>query len=106
MNRVVAAGLGVLLFAACAPRYRLVTHSSISAEGRMCEMQAQRARDYCRQLSNCIASDEWDPSDRKCNACMIDYADAFASCGGSIDKVCVSNCKNAEDRKLQNQTKN
>ena len=91
---------------ACGPRYRLVAHNSYSAEARLCEMQAQRARDYCRQLAGaaCASSDEWNPQDTRCNACMSDYADAFASCGGTIAKVCVANCDKAEERRMYEQT--
>lgn len=47
----------------------------------------------------------FDPTNKKCLACWNDYADAFTLCGGSVDKVCIRHCDNAESVKILNQTK-
>ena len=87
----------LLLVAGCAPRYRYIPHSGRTPSARMCEMQAQRARDYC--LRGCRG--------RECGiegTCHTEYREAFRTCGGSFDKVCVKHCDGVEDVKLENQT--
>lgn len=92
----------LLVLAGCAPRYRYVTHSGKTPEGRMCEMQAQRARDYCaRGVRGC---ENGESKNKRCRRCWDEYREAFATCGGSIDRVCVKNCDGVEDQKLANQT--
>ncbi len=95
--------LVMLLLSGCSPVYKYVTHSGKTPEGRMCEMQAQRARDYCKQAMGCD-KDAKEDGDDKCGKCGKEYREAFVTCGGSVDKVCVESCDGTEDKKLKNQT--
>src|SRR5438067_1671058 len=81
--------------AGCAPSYRYITHSGKTTEGRMCEMQAQRARDYCTRAAG--GCDRGEIRGTRCLQCWDEYREAFATCGGSIDKVCVRHCDSAEE---------
>lgn len=91
----------IVALVGCAPVYKNVTHSARSPEGRMCEMQAQRARDYCLRAARCPSREV---RNHRCQACWEEYREAFVTCGGRIERVCVENCENAEDVQMENQT--
>jgi hypothetical protein len=68
-------------------------------------MQSERARDYCTRAAGSCDEDTVSSSNRKCERCWHEYVEAFTTCGGSVDKVCVKNCAKVEDQKLVNQTR-